>query len=432
MAQKNIKVRFAPSPTGKLHLGSARTAVFNWLYARHTKGSFILRIEDTDLARSEEAFTKSIISDMAWLGMDYDEFYSQSDRFDIYREYAEKLVSSDRAYKDEESIRLRTGEPREISFIDAVKGKISVFTAELEDFVIMKAGGTPTYNFAVVIDDALMGITHCIRGEDHITNTIKQLIVYDYLSFPPPVFAHLPLVMDADKTRLSKRKGSKDIEYYRSSGILPEALLNAIARLGWSHGNEEVFTIEELIEFFDISKISKSASIYDEEKMIWINGKHMKMQDTEKLYSHFTDFISSAGLELSGKMADGAWLKKAAGLLRGRHKTLKSLYDEIALYGGAGVLEASGPAAAGDLKLEPAVEKAFMQAVSYIRSLNDFSGDPVRIEQALKEIAAGNNLKFGELAPALRVALTGKTESPGLAVLVTLLGEDAKKRLSGY
>jgi glutamyl-tRNA synthetase len=396
------------------------------------KGTFILRIEDTDLARSEESFTRSIISDMAWLGMNYDEFYSQSDRFDIYREYAQKLVSSDRAYKDEDSIRVRTGEPRQISFTDAVKGKISVLSAELEDFVIMKAGGTPTYNFAVVIDDALMGITHCIRGEDHITNTIKQLIIYEHLSFTPPVFAHLPLVMDADKTRLSKRKGSKDIEYYRSSGILPEALLNAIARLGWSHGNEEVFTIEELIKYFDISKISKSASIYDEEKMIWINGKHMKMQDIEKLYSHFTDFISSAGLELSGKMADAAWLKKAAGLLRSRHKTLKSLYDEIALYGSGDLSAPGGPAGAVDLKLEGAVKKAFMQAAAYISDINDFTGDPVRIEQSLKNIAEENKLKFGELASALRVALTGKTESPGLAVLVTLLGEDAKKRLSVY
>ncbi len=429
MVQKNIKVRFAPSPTGKLHLGSARTAVFNWLYARHTGGSFILRIEDTDLSRSNEFFTDSIIKDMAWLGMDYDEFYRQSERFDIYRPYAEKLVSEGRAYYQEDSIRIDIGEPREISFTDSVKNRIVVSASELDDFVILKSGGTPTYNFAVVIDDALMGITHVIRGEDHITNTIKQLIIYEYLSLEPPVFAHLPLVMDRDKAPLSKRKGSKDIEYYRSSGILPEALINAIARLGWSYGNEEVFSISDLVSRFDISRISKSNAVYDEEKMIWINGKHMKLTGIDNLYSHFLEFAAAAGLEMKGRMADSLWLMKAISFLRGRHKTLKSLYDEIFLYSGDElIIEEDSKKNMDELKKDPAVQKAFKEARDYISSLTPEAG-PEIIDRGLRDIALKNSVKFGDLAGLIRISLTGRMESPGLNVLISLLGEEAKKRL---
>ncbi len=421
MAQKNIKVRFAPSPTGKLHLGSARTAVFNWLYARHMGGIFVLRIEDTDLARSEESYTESIIEDMAWLGMDYDEFYRQSDRFDIYRSYAEKLLSTGMAYYSDESLRIRIGKPRVIAFNDIVKGGISVNTTELDDFVIMKGTGTPTYNFAVVIDDALMGITHCIRGEDHITNTIKQIIVYEYLSLGVPIFAHLPLVMDIDKSRLSKRKGSKEIDYYRSSGILPEALLNTIARLGWSYGDKEVFTKEELISLFDISKIARSSAVYDEGKMEWLNGRHMKIQDIDRIYSHFMEFTAAAGLEMKGRMSDSTWLKKAVELLRGRHKTMKSLYNEVSLYAGD-IPDLK------EIKIEPAVEKAFKEAAEYICSIPP-DEDTEEIEKGLRHIAQKNSLKFGELAGALRLTLTGRKESPGLTVLLALLGEEARKRL---
>ncbi len=460
--RERVRVRFAPSPTGKLHLGSARTAVFNWLYARHTGGSFILRIEDTDLYRSEESFTESIKKDMAWLGMDYDEFYRQSERFDIYRSYAELLISKGKAYyctcsrddllarlgagqtdirydrfcagnfvkpSGDYSIRLDIGPGREITFPDAVKNKITLNTEELDDFVIMKCGGTPTYNFAAVVDDSLMNISHVIRGEDHITNTFKQIILYEFLGFSIPVFAHLPLVLDKDKSPLSKRKGSVNIEYYRANGILPDALLNAIARLGWSHGNEEIFTVNELIDAFDITKLSRANAVYDQEKMIWICGKHMKMASTDELLKHFAEFTAEAGLEIKGKLSDGGWTRNAIGLLHSRHKTLKALYDEMLIYAiPVNIMDDNARKLLDELLSSPAAGSALNEAEKFIGGLS-FDETPDRIEEELRSIALKHSVKFGDLAGMIRIKLTGRTESPGIAVVISLLGREMKKRL---
>lgn len=460
-----IKVRFAPSPTGKLHLGSARTAVFNWLYAKHTGGKLILRIEDTDMARSEKAYTDSIIHDMRWMGMDYDEFYKQSDRFDIYREYIYRLIKEGKAYfcscvKDELAkrhkekglgedtlkydryckgnniqpegnfvVRLDIGDERYITFKDAVKNKISVSTKELDDFVILKSDGTPTYNFAVVIDDALMDVNTVIRGEDHITNTFKQIILYEYLGFPIPRFAHLPLVMGKDKAPLSKRKGSTNIEHYRAEGILPEALLNAIARLGWSHGNDEVFTLEELIQYFDIEKLNKSNAVYDEEKMIWVNGKHMKNLPLESVFRHFEEFIEEAHLAKAGKMSDPAWLKNAVTILRARHFTLKSLYDECFPYAvSAYEIDETARDSFDSLMQNPDIKNAYNQAKEKLTNLTEYSildG----LDSALRSIAEANSIKFGDLIQTLRFTLTGKSATPDFLSVIRLLGKDIKERL---
>jgi glutamyl-tRNA synthetase len=459
------KVRFAPSPTGKLHLGSARTAVFNWLYARHTGGKLVLRIEDTDLSRSQEIYTESIIKDMKWMGMDYDEFYKQSDRFEIYRSYVDKLLEMGKAYyctcsredllarnsakglmdqaakydgncrgKKEKPagdfvVRLDIGGDRDIAFKDVVKARINVNTKELDDYVILKSDGSPTYNFAVVVDDALMEMTHIIRGEDHITNTTKQIILYENLGFTIPQFAHLPLVMGKDKAPLSKRKGSTNIEYYRAQGILPSALLNAIARLGWSHGNDEVFTMEELMRYFDIEKLSKSNAVYDEEKMMWLNGKHMRALPLEKFIQDFEEFLKETNLPKQGKMLENQWFLMALDGLRGRHSNLKSLYEETLSFAqNVFSMDEKALPVLEELKKNVDIEKAYVEVKKWLLAMKNWE-NRAEIEENLKSTAAQHSVKLGDLIQRLRIQLTGKTISPDIILLFRLLGEETVKRM---
>ncbi len=458
-----VRVRFAPSPTGKLHLGSLRTALYNWLYAKHTGGRFVLRIEDTDTARSREEYLISIIKDLKWLEMDYDEFYKQSDRFEIYLNYAEKLVKEKKAYyctctKEDIAerqgsgeffsydgfcrgkfdkpdkpyvIRLMVEKEREITFFDQVKKELKVNTNELDDFVIIKQDLTPTYNFAVVVDDAEMGITHIIRGEDHITNTFKQIIVYEALDFKLPEFAHLPLVFGKDRKPLSKRLGSTDVEYYRNIGIVPEALINAVARLGWGYKDVEIFTIEELIEKFDIKGISSSNAIYNEEKIFFYNSRHIKMMDIDRLIRHFKEFVSSAGLVLSGRMQDEKWLKKAVLSLRERHSTLKTLYDEILIFALPEVrMEKSFEDEYRALLSTEELKKAYEETKKYLLSLENIETiDKDTIESKLREIADASKVKFSELVRILRIKLCGSNKTPDIVTVFYLLGEELKVRL---
>ncbi len=465
-----VKVRFAPSPTGQLHLGSARTAVFNWLYARHTGGKFVLRIEDTDLARSQDSHTDSIIRDMRWMGMDYDEFYKQSDRFDIYREYVQKLLESGKAYycactrddiaarhaerqkaageeateatrydghcrgrrdrpEGQSVVRLDIGPERWIAFKDAVKSKVSVNTKELDDYVILKSDNTPTYNFAVVVDDALMGITHIVRGEDHITNTAKQIILYEYFGFPVPQFGHLPLVLDKDRSPLSKRKGSTNIDAYRAQGILPSALLNAIARLGWSHGNDEIFTIPQLIEYFDLSKLNRSNAVYDAEKMTWVNGKHMKMTPAGSLIPLLEAFLQEAGLPKPGRMSDASWLLTAVELLKNRASTLRTLYDEMAQFAEDGFsMDDEAKNALTDYLKNETLAKASNEMIQAVLSAGDLT-DLTGLENSIRGLAESSGLKFGDLMQVLRIRLTGKLKSPDTMTVLKLLGPEARRRL---
>lgn len=460
------KVRFAPSPTGKLHLGNTRTAIYNWLYARHTKGTFVLRIEDTDKARSSEEFTLSVMNDMKWLGMDHDEFYKQSDRFDLYYSYIEKLLADGKAYYctcekedliernhakgifDEATkydghcrnnhtkpdvphvVRLDIGPERDIIFQDVVRKRIRVNTKELDDFVLWKSDGSPTYNFAVVIDDALMKISHVIRGEDHITNTAKQIVLYEYLGFELPIMAHLPLVFDTDHTRLSKRKGSTNIEDYRKRGLLPQAIINYIARLGWSYGNEEIFTVGQLVEYFDIEKLSKSNAVYDEDKMFWLNGKHIRMIAIDELANHFEVYIQSNGLEKAGRMTEPGWLTTALGTLRERNDSLETLYNEMLAYAeGKYEMTPEAKAKFDELTAEDANKQAFEEARAAIDATIS-AGNFDDLEKDLRQIAERFQVKFGTLVQMLRIVLSGNLVSPDIISVIKLLGSSAINRLN--
>ncbi|NPV38206.1 Glutamyl-tRNA synthetase [Brevinematales bacterium NS] len=457
------KLRFAPSPTGQLHLGSARTAIFNWLYAKHTGGKFVLRIEDTDLSRSQEEYTASIIKDMQWMGMDYDEFYKQSERFPIYKSYIDKLVAEGKAYhcqctKDDlikrnqsrgiydevtkydghcrdknlqpgpgTVVRVNIGPERDIIFKDVVKGRIAINTKELDDFVLWKSDGSPTYNFAVVIDDSLMGITTILRGEDHISNTAKQIILYEYLGFPIPTFGHLPMVFDTDRTPLSKRKGSTNIEYYRKQGILPEALLNYIARLGWSHGNDEIFMLEDLIKVFDITHLNKSNAVYDEKKMIWVNSKHMKLEPLHKVLKAFEIYLEDTGQVKVGRMQDNAWLSQAVDLLRSRSDTLADLYRDMIPYATEEYeLDEKARELLPSLCTDT-LEKAYQEAVHFILETSSYDAT---LEAALRQVAEKHTVAFKDLIQRIRIQLTGRTVSPDILSVMRLLSPVLKQRLS--
>ena len=314
-----IRTRFAPSPTGYLHIGGARTALFSWLYARHTGGKFILRVEDTDAQRSTDESSRQILEAMEWLGLDWDEgpFY-QSERLDIYRTYVDKLVEEGKAYWCEctpeeletkrklalekgakpkydgtcKSKGLGPGPGRVVrfampptgvtSFDDMIKGRISVDNAELDDLVLLRSDGMPTYNLTVVIDDATMNITHIIRGDDHVNNTPRQLKIYEALGFDLPLFAHVPMILGSDKTRLSKRHGATSVTAYKEMGYLPEALVNYLVRLSWSHGDQEIFSRDELIRFFDFDTVGKAAAVFNPEKLLWLNHHYIKTGDATR------------------------------------------------------------------------------------------------------------------------------------------------------
>ncbi|MDD2654461.1 MAG: glutamate--tRNA ligase family protein, partial [Candidatus Omnitrophica bacterium] len=278
-----IRVRFAPSPTGNLHIGGARTALFNWLYAKSQKGQFILRIEDTDAKRSAQQYLDEILFSLKWLGFDWDEIYYQSKRQDIYKEYAGKLVKEAKATHSEGAI-IYTVPERKIKVYDLIRGEIEFDAEDIKDQVLMKSDGTPTYNFACVVDDATMNITHVIRGDDHISNTPKQIMLYEALGFNLPKFAHLPLILGKDGGRLSKRTGATAISEYRNMGYLPEALVNYLMLLGWSpDANQEIVPIERAIKNFSIKKVNKTAAVFSIEKLNWINNQYLKKIDENKL-----------------------------------------------------------------------------------------------------------------------------------------------------
>ena len=276
MSQKII-TRFPPSPTGNFHVGSARTALFNFLFARKNNGKFILRIEDTDKARSKKEFEDDIFESLEWLGLKYDEFYRQSDRGKIYRTYIEKILDDGSIYEDEDKIIRFKNPNKKVKFNDLVRGEIEFDTTELKDFIIAKSVDEPLYHLAVVIDDFESNITHVIRGEDHISNTPRQILIQEAIGAPRPIYAHLPLILAPDRSKLSKRKHGESVslDYYRDKGYSPEAMINYLALLGWNPGTEqEIFTLDELINVFDFSRVHKGGAIFDEKKLAWVNRKH--------------------------------------------------------------------------------------------------------------------------------------------------------------
>lgn len=455
---KGIITRFPPSPTGHLHLGGARTALFNFLFARHNGGKFILRFEDTDKERSREEFVDSIREALVWLGLIWDEGpFFQSARFALYQEYAQKLYTEGKAYfcecpKEElearkktllerglkprydgrcrdknlppgpgRALRIKVPDITEIVFEDLLRGKIVFPPDEVDDFIILRSDGTPTYQFAVVIDDYTMGVTHIIRGDDHISNTPKQLIIYQLLGVSPPQFAHIPMVLGSDGARLSKRHGARSILEYREEGYLPQAVVNYLARLGWGYGDQEYFTLQELIEKFDLKRVNLSPARFDPEKMLAFNAYWIKTLDNREILRYLKPFLSAYPLERFSE----DFLCQILESVKPRVKTLREMAEMIDFYLLEDIpLDEGARSRFLTLKVKPLLEGLLLE----LDRLN--FEDEKLLEGEFRGLAEASGLKLKDLAQAVRVALTGRTVSPPLFEVMKLLGrERVKKRL---
>jgi glutamyl-tRNA synthetase len=474
MEDKKIRVRFAPSPTGYLHIGGARTALFNWLYARHYKGTFILRIEDTDQVRSTEEAVNVILEGMKWLGLDWDEGpekggkygpYFQMQRLPLYQEFAEKLLKNKKAYycyctRDEltESREKQTREnkslkynrhclnlseeekkryeaegrkpvirlkipAKEITFDDLLRGEVTFDGGLLSDFVIMKSDGIPTYNYAVVIDDALMKITDVMRGDDHISNTPKQILIYEALGFAIPKFAHIPMIMGQDHTRLSKRHGATSVMEYKKMGYIPEAVVNYIAHLGWSSGDErEIFSKEELIKEFTLDKISRHAAVFSMEKLNWFNNEYLKRMPIDSLTERLIPFLEENNYIKKEDLSPAKlkWLKEVVKLMQGRFRNFSQFID-YADYFFVDKIDIEPQAFDSVLNKEgvPGILQALKEKLFALKSWDEES-----IENTVREVASSLQIKGGQIIHPTRVAFSGKKVGPGLFELMVVLGQE--------
>jgi glutamyl-tRNA synthetase len=454
-----VRVRFAPSPTGHLHVGGARTALFNWLFARHHGGRFILRIEDTDVARSSEENLDAILDALRWLELDWDEGppasgYRQTERFALYREHAARLLAAGRAYYcdcppellDQQrkaaearketfryngrcrdrglaagALRLRIPDAGATIVDDLIHGPVTFDHAQLDDWILVRTDGTPTYNFCVVVDDVTMRITHVIRGNDHLSNTPKQVLAYEALDYQVPAFAHVSMILGADRARLSKRHGATSVQAYREQGILPEAMVNYLARLGWSSGDKEIFSRAELIERFDIKDVSSSGAIFDQTKLEWLSHEHIKVADGARLAALVRPFIEAAGLSVPPP----ARLQPMLDTLRERARTLRELVEVGRFYferptsyedkARAKLFTATGAERLGVLAERLATVEPFTAPA---------------IEVLYRNLVDALGLKLVDLAQLTRLAVTGRTASPPLFDVLALLGcEEVLERL---
>lgn len=447
-----IKVRFAPSPTGFLHIGGARTALFNWLYAKAKGAKFVLRIEDTDAKRSKPEYLDEILFSLKWLGFDWDELYHQSERFPIYREYAEKLLAEGKAYKAEKQVieaadegggeeeeegegcaaaEPATGEaiifkvPQEKVVVnDLIRGEIQFDTSVIKDQVLIKSDGTPSYNFAVVIDDALMGITHVIRGDDHISNTPKQVLLYKALGFQLPQFAHLPLILSKEGGRLSKRKGATAISEYRDMGYLPEALDNFLLLLGWSPGgNREIIDMKEAIKLFNIKHVNKTAAVLDMDKLNWINNQYLKKGDPEKLTEEVLPLLIKEGL-VPQEGYDRCYIRSLVTLFRDRLTVLKD-FPRFADFFFVSDDALQIDPAAKEKHLSKDLSREFKLFADRLEKLEPY--DIASIEKDFRDMVAELKIPAKELIHPIRVALTGKTVGPGLFDVIYYLGKERSR-----
>lgn len=448
-----LRVRFAPSPTGYLHIGGARTALFNYLLAKKEPGKFILRIEDTDVARSTQESVDAILDAMSWLGLSYDEgpFY-QSDRFELYREKVQQLLNQGRAYrcycsaeeldakrekakekglkpKYDGTCRNRTDRPdapyvvrfklpeegEETTFVDRIKGSISFRHEELDDLIIQRTDGTPTYNLVVVIDDAEMGINLIIRGDDHINNTPRQILLYEALGYAIPEFAHVPMILGSDKKRLSKRHGATSVMAYQEMGYLPEAMVNYLIRLGWSSGDEEIFSMTDLIEKFSLENVGRSAGVFNPEKLNWLNSHYIKTGDPERLAELLGPFLMQKGIVVE----NGPNLVAVVKSLQERSVTLIEMAAGAAFYFGDQVVYDEK---AKKKFLQPEQKELFNIILEKIGGCDPFNEE--QLEVIFKEIMETTELKFGKIAQPLRVALTGGVPSPGIYQVLQVLGRE--------
>ncbi len=453
-----VITRFAPSPTGHLHIGGARTALFCWLLARHYGGEFRLRIEDTDLERSRQEYTDSILASMRWLGMNWDgELAFQTKRTELYNAAVDRLLEKGVAYwchcspeevdAMREAARAKGEKPRydgrcrdknlgyapgavvrlnvsavmpeggRIVFDDIVKGHIAVNVDELDDMVLRRSDGMPTYNMAVVVDDHDMGVTHVIRGDDHVPNTPKQILLYKALGWPLPFFGHVPMILGPDRQKLSKRHGARAVVEYQGDGLLPQALVNCLVRLGWSHGDQEVFSVEELIKYFDGTCLNSSAAAFDFDKLNWFNAHYLHETDVPQLAEMVLPFLARQGVSTTFKQ-----ILPAVALYRERSSTLLELADNVARI----ICNAE------DLVYdEKAVAKALTDdGRARLRELHDILAalpafDAETLDTALNTYVTENNLKFKLVGPPLRVALLGIQNGPHLPDLMVALGREA-------
>jgi glutamyl-tRNA synthetase len=449
---KEVRTRFAPSPTGYLHIGGARTALFSWLYARHHQGKFILRIEDTDQLRSTEASTRAILDAMAWLGLNWDEGpFFQAERVGIHRDMVQKLVDEGKAYycvctpeelddkrkralaegrkpkydgtcRDKKLsasegavVRFRCPQAGTTVVDDLIKGKILFNNEELDDLIIQRSDGYPTYNFAVVVDDAQMDITHVIRGDDHVNNTPRQILLYEALGYEIPQFGHVPMILGSDKTRLSKRHGATSVMAYKDLGYLPEALVNYLVRLGWSHGDQEIFSLDELITLFDLGSVGKSAAVFNPEKLLWLNQHYIKAYEEDRLLNALQPFWEKLGIEAPNPDFGRNIVRD----LRARAKTLVDMAESSAFYFND---EPPFDVDAAKKFLTPEIAGHLDAIADALITLDDYSKEG--IEAFLRKVADERDIKLKTIAQPLRIALTGKTVSPGLDDVMLTLGKE--------
>jgi len=449
-----IRTRFAPSPTGYLHIGGARTALFSWLYARKHGGTFVLRIEDTDLERSTAESVDAILQGMTWLGLEYDEGpFFQTHRFPRYREIIDRMLQEGTAYhcyctkerlealRNEQMarkekprydghcrhgvanppagippvVRFRNPQDGAVVVEDQVRGRVVFQNSELDDLIIARSDGSPTYNFTVVVDDMDMGITHVIRGDDHLNNTPRQMNMLKALGYTPPVYAHVPMILGSDGSRLSKRHGAVSVMQYREEGYLPEALLNYLVRLGWSHGDQEIFSIDEMIQLFDVGKVHTSAAAFNPEKLLWPNQHYLKTSDVQHVAHHLSHHFGKLGIDPSTGPDPHAVILAQ----RERAKTLAEMaassaffYKEFDAY--------DAKDAQSHLKAE--TQAPLMTVRERLSGLSDWTAES--IHAAVNAIAGELGLKLGKIAQPLRVAVAGRAVSPPIDITLALLGRD--------
>lgn len=468
-----VRVRFAPSPTGYLHIGGARTALFNWLFARKMGGKLILRIEDTDTERLKEDSVSQILTSLKWLGLNWDEGpeaggecgpYYQSERRELYSKYAQQLLDEGKAYYcfctpadleaerekqraakqpfryartcrdlDPEvakaraaagepySVRIKIPTEGSITVHDLIHGDVTFNMDQFDDFVIVKSNGMPTYNFAVVVDDHLMGMTHVLRAEEHLSNTPKQLLIYEALGFEPPKFGHMPMILAPDRSKLSKRHGATSVEEFRAQGYLPEAIINYLTLLGWGPGDErEIFTLEETVKLFELEQMSKKAAVYDTKKLTWMNGQYLSELPLEKILPEAETFFIKDGLVTKEWLAENKeYFAKLVDTVRVRVKTLQEVADasayffkDVEAYDEKGVAKHFKPEAAELLE----------KCIAALEADEVF--DLTSTEAIYNRIAADNGLALGKVIHPTRLALTGRTVSPGMFDVMVLLGKE--------
>ncbi len=449
----DVVTRFAPSPTGYLHIGGARTALFNWLFARRNGGKFLLRIEDTDQERSTPEAVKAILEGLSWLGITWDEGpYFQMERMALYRKEAERLLAEGRAYRcvctpeeldaRREAARARgekphydrrcrnlppgeaEGKPSVVRFLaplsgrtvvrDLLRGNVAYENEQLDDLVLLRTDGSPTYNFVVVVDDATMGITHVLRGDDHLNNTPRQILLYEALGYPLPRFGHFPLIHGMEGGKLSKRQDDVSVTAYRDRGFLPEAMINYLVRLGWGHGDQEIFSVEELQKIFSLESVGKSPSRFDPEKLLHVNAHYIKTGEPDRLAVLLVPFLRRRGIEAE----PSAWLAKAVRTFQERSRTLEEMAEASEYY----FRRKDPDPKTAEKFLTPEMAPLLEEIARELVDLPDFT--PVAMEPVLLRAAENRGVKLGKVAQPVRVALTGGTVSPGLFEVMDVLGRD--------